>query len=321
MTLLTIDLTFLTMKEREGDPLMFILHPNAQRLEFSLQPRWIRHMDKPHDFSFGPVTNPFPVFWLILDGTRNIQIDEEQYHVRKGDLIVFPPGLPYRLHTAEVGNNVRYLSLSCNLRLGPFDFHELYPFPKITAVSDGAVFDALASQWTESAVWFEQFAALHEQHDAEGINGRSLDLSVSFTLLRIQGALYQWFSQLISLLIPQLPERLHAIDPRVVNACIYMQSHVQEWIPLEKLAAQVYLSPSHFSYLFRNALGQPPAQYLRNYRIGLAKELLLQTSWSIGEISQRVGYGELSEFSRAFRKSAGQSPQDYRREWRHADFR
>ncbi|NOU88565.1 hypothetical protein GC102_22830 [Paenibacillus sp. LMG 31460] len=83
----------------------------------------------------------------------------------------------------------------------------MYPFLKITAVSDGAVFDALASQWTESAVWFEQFAALHDQLDTEVFSARSPDLTISLSLLRIQGALYQWFAQLISLLIPQMSDK------------------------------------------------------------------------------------------------------------------
>jgi transcriptional regulator GlxA family with amidase domain len=69
-----------------------------------------------------------------------------------------------------------------------------------------------------------------------------------------------------------------------------MQEHVRESVLLEQLAAHVYVSPSHFSSLFRRALGVPPAHYLRKLRIRQAKELLLCTSLSVGEISQRVGY-------------------------------
>ncbi|MCZ8510983.1 AraC family transcriptional regulator [Paenibacillus filicis] len=279
-------------------------------------------MDKPHDFSFGPVTSPFPVFWLVLDGTRTIQIEEERHMIHKGDLVVFPPGVPYQLHPSEADSSVRYLALSCTVKLGPFDFHELYPFPKMTAVSDGAEFNGLSALWMESVGLFEQFVALYERnehHTADENRGMAPDLTVSLALLRVQGALHQWFAQLLSLLLPQMPDQPPVIDPRIVKACTYMQEHVQETIPLEKLAAHVYLSPSHFSHLFRMALGQPPAQYLRNYRIRLAKELLVQTSWPVGEISQLVGYGELSEFSRAFRKAAGQSPQAYRQERRHTN--
>ncbi|WP_222429871.1 AraC family transcriptional regulator [Paenibacillus cremeus] len=295
---------------------MFILHPDAQRLEFSLEPRWIRHMHKPHDFSFGPVSTPLPVFWLMLDGERTIQIEDECHVIRKGDLIVFPPGLPYQLLSAEAGSPVRYLSLSCTVRLGPFDFHELYPFPKLTAVFDEAIFHRLADHWMESVRLFDQFVALYE-HDAS--DGSPSSLAVSLALLRVQGALQQWFAHLMALLGPQLPEQPPDIDPRIIKACTYLQEHVHEPLTLEKLAAHVYLSPSHFSYLFRRALGQPPAQYVRSYRIRLAKELLLQTSWPVGEISQRVGYGELSEFSRAFRHASGLSPQAYRQQWRHTN--
>jgi AraC-like DNA-binding protein len=295
---------------------MFILHPQTQRLEFSLQPLWIRYMDKPHDTTFGPVTHPFPLFWLILDGTRTIQVGDELHIISKGDLVSFPPGVPYMLHKSEPGNHVRYLALSCSVKLGPFIFHEWYPFPLITPVTDEGFFESFSNLWMESVQLFDRFVFLHERHDDHNDVQMSSNLDVSLALLRVQGTLQQWFAQLMTLLLPQISTQPLVIDPRIVQVCTYMQEHVHETLTLDKLAAHIYLSPSHFSYLFRSALGQPPAQYLRNYRIRLSKELLIQTSWSIREISQKVGYSDLSEFSRAFSKSAGQSPQAYRKEQR-----
>jgi transcriptional regulator GlxA family with amidase domain len=137
-------------------------------------------------------------------------------------------------------------------------------------------------------------------------------LSASIALLRMQGTLQTWFAHVLSVLQPHLPDRPLAIDERIARACLYMQEHLRESVPLERLAAHVYLSPSHFSSLFRRALGVPPAHYLRQLRIRLAKELLLCTSLPVSEISQRVGYAELNEFSRAFRRDVGQSPTAYR---------
>ncbi|WP_204787543.1 AraC family transcriptional regulator [Paenibacillus oryzisoli] len=268
-------------------------------------------MLKPHDFSFGPVRNPIPVFWLILDGIRTIQIEDEMHIVRKGDLIVFPPGVPYQLHAEQSGDPISYLSLSCMIKLGPFKFHESYEFPLITKLTDSSAVTRLSELWMTSVVLFEQFATILQRHvDAH------IQLITSLGLLRVQGAVQQWFALLMELLLPQLPNPLPTIDPRIVKVCAYIQEHAYESLPLEKLAAHVYLSGSHFSYLFRKEMGQPPSQYVRNHRIQISEELLVQTDLSINEISRRVGYNELSEFSRAFRNTAGMSPQAYRKQMR-----
>ncbi|MGG1515598.1 AraC family transcriptional regulator [Paenibacillus oryzisoli] len=294
---------------------MFILYPDSQRLEFSFQPGWIRHMLKPYDFTFGPVRNPFPVFWLILDGIRTIQVAEKHYVVRKGDLIVFPPGVPYQLHAEQSGDPVSYLSLSCTIKLGPFKFHESYPFPIITTLTDSDVMTQLSDLWMTAVDVFKQFATtLQRPNDPN--EDKQKQLATSLGLLRVQGALHQWFACLIELLLPQMPNHIPIIDPRIVKVCAYIQEHAHESLTLEKLAAHVYLSSSHFSYLFRKEMGQPPSQYLRNHRIQMSEELLVQTDLPINEISRRVGYNELSEFSRAFRHAAGISPQAYRKQMR-----
>ncbi|NQX63580.1 AraC family transcriptional regulator [Paenibacillus qinlingensis] len=298
---------------------MFILYPDSQRLEFSFQPSWIRHMLKPHDFSFGPVRNPIPVFWLILDGIRTIQIEEEHHIVRRGDLIVFPPGVPYQLHAEQSGAPVSYLSLSCMIKLGPFKFHESHPFPMITTLTDSEAITRLSELWMTAVVLFEQFVTTLQRH-IDANEDKQMQLTVSLGLLRVQGAVQQWFALLMELLLPQLPNQLPTIDPRIVKVCAYIQEHAHESLSLEKLAAHVYLSASHFSYLFRKEMGQPPAQYLRNHRIQISEELLVQTSLSINEISRRAGYNELSEFSRAFRNVAGISPQAYRKQMRLTDY-
>ncbi|WP_157276467.1 AraC family transcriptional regulator [Paenibacillus sp. Soil766] len=276
-------------------------------------------MLKPHDFSFGPVRNPLPVFWLILDGIRTIQIEEKHHIVRKGDLIVFPPGVPYQLHAEQSGDPVSYLSLSCMIKLGPFKFHESYPFPMITTLTDSDAITRLADLWMTSVVLFEQFATTLQRH-IDTNEDKQMQLTTSLGLLRVQGAVQQWFALLMELLLPQMPNQLPNIDPRIVNVCAYIQEHAHESLSLQKLAAHVYLSSSHFSYLFRKEMGQPPSQYLRNHRIQISEELLVQTDLSINEISRRVGYNELSEFSRAFRNAAGISPQAYRKQMRITDY-
>jgi AraC-like DNA-binding protein len=57
----------------------------------------------------------------------------------------------------------------------------------------------------------------------------------------------------------------------------------------------------------------PPMQYLANWRMQLASELLTGTTASLAESSDRVGYGSEAALSRAFKRIVGVSPIHWRR--------
>ncbi|MEF3306858.1 AraC family transcriptional regulator [Paenibacillus sp. GYB003] len=298
---------------------MFELDPSAEGLKFQLHTRWVRNMLKPRDFTFGPVINPFPVFWLVLDGSREIEIAGKRYRVGEGDLVVYTPGIPYRLVPASSGGLFHYLSLGCEAKIGPFGLHEVYPLPEITSDADKRDLEALAMHWRQLLDRFERLGDALRNREGTPWSGLLPDPSTSVLLLRLQETLYRWFAECLALLRRRIPEHTLKLDPRIVRACVYIREHVHESIRLEDLASQVYVSPSHFNYLFRRSLGLPPAEYLRKYRIQHAKELLILTNLPIGEISARVGYDGQSQFSRAFRKAEGKGPLAYRREWQQRE--
>jgi len=58
-------------------------------------------------------------------------------------------------------------------------------------------------------------------------------------------------------------------------------------------------------------VGVPPASYLANFRITLAKDALLQGT-GLDRIAQQVGYGSAAALSRAFSGVCGQSPRSWK---------
>lgn len=101
------------------------------------------------------------------------------------------------------------------------------------------------------------------------------------------------------------PERLQA-------SLSYLNRHYAENLRLETLAAMEYLSVSRYSALFRFVTGRSPQQYLIELRLKNARELLLNTNLSIGEIARSAGYEDALYFSRLFKKHFGSSPREMR---------
>jgi len=83
-------------------------------------------------------------------------------------------------------------------------------------------------------------------------------------------------------------------------------------LSLNEVAAQVNLSPSHFSVVFSQETGQTFKEYLTEVRIKKAKELLRMTTLRSAEISYQVGYSDPHYFSYVFRKNTGATPSEFR---------
>lgn len=105
-------------------------------------------------------------------------------------------------------------------------------------------------------------------------------------------------------------------EERVISSITrYMQEHLSEEISLSVLAEEFHLNPQYISQLFKNEIGVGFLAYLTNIRIEKAKKLLLSTSLSVTEISERTGYGDYRVFTKVFKKTEGITPSQFRREF------
>ncbi len=106
--------------------------------------------------------------------------------------------------------------------------------------------------------------------------------------------------------------RVGLIDRRIRRAVELMHSQLERELSIEELASAAYLSPFHFSRLFKKLTGATPHAYLASLRISRAQNLLAETDLSITQISARVGYSSSSHFTKAFRQVTGLTPKDFR---------
>ena len=92
----------------------------------------------------------------------------------------------------------------------------------------------------------------------------------------------------------------------------YMEENYGSYISLEKVADVVGLNPVYLSYLFKKIINVRFSEYLNEIRLKKAEELLTDSTFKIGEISEQVGYKDARYFSSLFKKRTGMSPNEYR---------
>jgi len=83
--------------------------------------------------------------------------------------------------------------------------------------------------------------------------------------------------------------------------------------PIAELARAAGYSADHFSRVFKQVVGQTPEPFIIQAKVSRAKELLVESSLSVSQIADALGYCDVFFFSRQFKEQTGRSPQVYRR--------
>ncbi len=133
-----------------------------------------------------------------------------------------------------------------------------------------------------------------------------------FSLLALSAG-YRIWAQLLSLL-PQnkKPDDRFADLPALKCMLCFIQEHFGEKLTLGEIAAAGAMCKSSCTALFKKYLHTTPVQYLIDYRLKKAAELL-HTDKKIIEIGLDVGFAGVSYFIETFRKKYGRSPAEYRK--------
>jgi len=102
------------------------------------------------------------------------------------------------------------------------------------------------------------------------------------------------------------------VQAAVERVITNMWDRYDEPLSLEDMADMAVFSRFYFSRVFRSITGTSPGRFLTAIRLYKAKNLLLETSMSVTDISYQVGYNSPGTFSSRFTRSVGISPARYR---------
>ncbi len=133
--------------------------------------------------------------------------------------------------------------------------------------------------------------------------------------LRLLGYLHLFLSQLIEQHgMDRYPDRTgDRKDVYVQKAVEYIGMNYSRKMSISELSRHIGLDRSYLGSLFKEHLGVSPQDFLINFRMNKACELIKSDNLTIGDISRSVGYDDQLLFSKLFKKHLGVPPSEYRK--------
>ena len=93
----------------------------------------------------------------------------------------------------------------------------------------------------------------------------------------------------------------------------YIEANYNSDLTLKNLSKIFHYNVAYFGKLFKSNTGMSYNDYVTSVRMEKAKELLCSTNMKVAQISERVGFANVSYFCRSFREYYGSSPESYRK--------
>lgn len=109
-----------------------------------------------------------------------------------------------------------------------------------------------------------------------------------------------------------LHEREKGNKKIIERARNYIHENYDKEISLESVADHIHISPTYLSSIFKREYNENFVDYVSNYRVEKAKELLREGNFKVNAIAGMVGIGNVKYFYKVFKKRTGLTPSEYK---------
>lgn len=249
----------------------------------------------------------------MISGTASVKCDSRNYTLHTKDLMIF---LPQQVHSIyPVGEEpLKYYVLKFDVnQLTPVSSASVYAgihFGSLMQCAKGsanAPLQLTASDLNAYPV-ASIFTTCYEEMSKQTYGYRLMMQSYTSALLTYVVRIWRekGFDTDKAINKADGADSIHTITE-------YIDTHIQEALKVEDLAALCHMSYSYFSRCFRELYGQSCKKYIEFIRLSKAEDLLLFTNLDLNYISQETGFSDCSHFIKAFRQKHSMTPKQYRK--------
>lgn len=102
-------------------------------------------------------------------------------------------------------------------------------------------------------------------------------------------------------------------DERIVRIVKYVEENCEKDIDLDKISAEVSMTPNSLCRFFKTRTGETLFEYIKEYRINKACQYLIGNNMSMTQICYNVGFQSIPSFNRVFKSLTGTTPTEYKK--------
>ncbi|RXZ83784.1 AraC family transcriptional regulator [Paenibacillaceae bacterium] len=235
------------------------------------------------------------LFFYVIQGKGELQIDHALYSLK-----------PRQLYWGVPGMNIRLTSLT-----GVLEYY-LFLVDPVELSREGGLWRVCSHSYSAylplvpGRIGLKSWAQIEERIDRLFKSYKAKDA----TLFDLNGQ----FQQLLYLIAQDMTEDYGEEENTyqgIEKSTEYMHNHFRDKIKLETLAEIAGFTLTSYSREFKKVKGITPIEYLNAYRIAQAKQLLLNRSFSVRDVSSSSGFVSEFYFSRMFKREVGISPTVY----------
>lgn len=247
-------------------------------------------MEKCHSaHAYGPALRDHYLIHYILDGSGSFYMDDKKYQLTKGQGFLISPNV-ITYYKANSDTPWTYVWVG---------FHGL------------------------KAETYLQRASITRQNPIFSYDGQNLknyifqmmevDKFSTYRDLKLQGLLFLFISELVKNSPRNSVSKYNSAEIYVKEAINFIENNYSRPIKIQDIANNLSIDRSYFTNIFKKALQKTPQEFLLEYRMNKACELMKNPGLSISNIALSVGYTDAFNFSKMFKKNKGKSPAIYRK--------
>lgn len=241
-------------------------------------------------YEFGPIIRDRYILHFVFEGEGVLHLDQKEFKVKKGEFFLLPPNTLVH-YQADKKNPWHYSWVQ---------FHGFKATEILREMGLSRKNPIYTAKEKENE-FLEKWKDVIANHSKEYL---------------CIGSMYHLFDCMID-----HAEKKEKTSQVSEPALIYVRSAVDyinlkfcETISVSIIAEHCGVDRSYLSKIFKHATGLTLQEYLIQFRVKKAMQLLKESDLSVQHVSYSVGYNDPFTFSKVFKKQTGVSPSEWRKE-------
>lgn len=242
--------------------------------------------------------------YYLLEGERYYFIDQQSFYINKGTLVIIKKG---QIHKTSFANSTYHDRILIELKEEPFASY----FNMMGDVNFHDFFDNYAG--------IMQLDEKGQKHIEYLLT--SIATEIQQKLMGYETAIMTKLSQILLYVMRKknstsliLSENTRSSKHKKIDdIASYITSNYTSPMSLDSLSKDFYVSKCYLSRIFKEITSFTVNEYINMHRIKKAEDLLLNSDYTIQEISEMIGFTNISYFERLFKKFTETSPLKYRK--------